>query len=193
MPQLNWKEKLHEAKKHIELRHHLEIEPLQDELEYLRKESAEDHADRILELQTEIATLSEDRSFQITGKKQKPEIVNEEAYKELRGNNIDRKRGRAIQWASDGHKIARAARTCRKKNLEAPAATVGALATVSRDIDRFEMDSYGCAPRGIRRGEVVMPVGEVYFRGDKKVVDVMAGADIFKGVPIATLRPVAAD
>jgi hypothetical protein len=193
MPHMTWKEKLHEAKKRIELRHQLEIEPMEDELEYLRKDDSEDHSDRIFELQTDIARRAEDQSFKITGKKQGPEIVNEEAYNELRGSNVARKRGRTIQWAANGHKIARAARTCRKKNLEAPAATIGALATVSRDIDRFEMDSYGNAPRGIRRGEVVMPVGDIYFRGDKKVVDVMAGANIFKGIPIATLRPVVPD
>jgi len=189
MASLTWKEKLHEAKKRIELHQQLEIDPLIDELNDLRGDDSQDHTQRTTELQAAINQKTEDRSFQITGKGQGPEIVNEKAYNELRGANIDRGRGRSIQWAPDGHKIARAARVCRKKNLQAHAATLGALATISRDIDRFEMDEYGAAKRGLRKGEVVMPVGEVYFRGDKKVVDVMAGADIFKCVPIATLRP----
>jgi hypothetical protein len=189
MASLTWKEKLHEAKKHIELHQQLEIEPLEDELTELRGDDSQKHADRIQELQAEIGRKTEERSFQVTGKQEGPEIVNEEAYHKLRGANIDRGRGRLIQWAPDGQKIARAARVCRKKNLQAPAAALGALATISRDINRFEMDGYGDAKRSLQKGEVVMPVGEVYFRGDKKVVDVMAGADIFKCVPIATLRP----
>jgi hypothetical protein len=45
----------------------------------------------------------------------------------------------------------------------------------------------------LKRGSVVMPVSDPYVHNEKKCVTVMAGPNIFAGVPVATLRPVADD
>jgi hypothetical protein len=45
----------------------------------------------------------------------------------------------------------------------------------------------------LKKGSVVMPISDPYEHNNKKCVTVMAGPNIFKGVPVAVLRPVVDD
>ena len=87
-----------------------------------------------------------------------------------------------------GRQAAREMRVSKKKNMASPVAMQGALATVSRDLDRWEM-GYG-TEISLKKGSVVMPISEPYEYREKKCITVMAGPNVFKGVPVAVLRPV---
>ena len=79
-------------------------------------------------------------------------------------------------------------RVSKKKNMASPVAMQGALATVSRNLDRWEM-GYG-TEISLKKGSVVMPISEPYEFREKKCITVMSGPNVFKGVPVAVLRPV---
>ena len=76
------------------------------------------------------------------------------------------------------------------------AAQLGMLAKVVRDIGRWETASSYDNVRGVRKGEIVMPITDPYdhpYDDDKLVVDVLAGDTPVKGVPAAALRPLSED
>ena len=72
--------------------------------------------------------------------------------------------------------------------VESPVGVMGALATVSRDITRWEL-AYG-SEVGVKKGAVVMPVSDTYIYRDKKCITVLLDGRQFKGVPVACLRPI---
>jgi len=97
-------------------------------------------------------------------------------------------RGRArIQWADGGRSMVPGLSA---KAKQFHAAAEGNLVKCSREISRWETSNPYENVRGIRRGEILMVIGDNYM-GDnnKSVVDVMVGPDIVKGVPAAALRP----
>jgi hypothetical protein len=182
-----WKQKLKLAKTQVSTRQEQEAFEYQERLH--RAQEAGD-ADLVHKIQSEWEESIREREIQVTGKKRKPVIKDQELFDKNKKANFKRRKG-VYTWADGGREEARTMRTTRKRSMESPVAELGTLATVSRNIDRFEF-GYDGAVRGLRKGEVVMPIGDVYFSsyGDKKVVDVMCGSQIFKGLPIATLRPV---
>jgi hypothetical protein len=182
-----WKQKLRAAKDLIHRRNEQELFDYHAGVERAQLEG--DH-ELVRQLNEEYAAAQQEREIEVTGKAKKPEIVDTELYEKNKKSNRKR-RTRQYDWADGGREMARAMRVSRKRSMESPVAQLGTLAIVSRDIDRFEF-GYDGAERTLRKGEVVMPIGDVYFSpfGDKKVVDVMSGSQIFKGLPIGTLRPV---
>ena len=185
-----WKQKLRAAKDSIHRRN--EQEDFDHQVQVERALEAGDE-ELVLKLNAEHDALVEEREIKVTGKKKKPVIKDQELFDKNKKANFKRRR-RHYDWADGGRELARDMRVGRKRSMESPVAQLGTLATVSRNIDRFEF-GYDGAERTLRRGEIVMPIGDVYFSayGDKKVVDVMCGSQIFKGLPIACLRPVAED
>ena len=178
-----WKNKLKEAKKKIKT-----INELENETFELRLKEANELGDRELydKIVAEQNEAQKERDFKVTGKKQKPEIRDQELYDANKKANFKRRR-RLYQWADGGREAARSMRVNKKKNVDSPVATTGSLATVSRDLDRWEM-GYG-TEISLKKGSVVMPVSDTYIHREKKCVTVMAGANMFKGVPVAVLRP----
>jgi len=97
-------------------------------------------------------------------------------------------RGRPrIQWADGGRDMVPG---ISKRAKQFHAAAEGNLVKCNREISRWETNDPYENVRGIRKGEILMVIGENYTgNNDKSVVDVMVGPDIVKGVPAAALRP----
>jgi hypothetical protein len=94
---------------------------------------------------------------------------------------------RRVQWAEGGRAMVPG---LSKRAKQFHAAATGNLVKCSREISRWETDVPYDNVRGIRKGEILMVIGENYMgNNDKSVVDVMVGPDIVKGVPAAALRP----
>jgi hypothetical protein len=179
-----WKDKLKVAKKKIQATDVLENETFE-----LRVKEAAEAGDMQLadQIRAEQSKAMKSRDFSVTGKKRTPEIKDQELYEENKKSNYKKRKG-IYQWAEGGREAARGMRVNRKKNVDSPVATTGSLATLSRDLDRWEM-GYG-TEISLKKGSVVMPVSDTYIHREKKCVTVMAGANMFKGVPVAVLRPV---
>lgn len=187
MSRQSWKNKLKEAKKNVK-----EANVLENDMFELRVKEAMEAGDAQLanQIRAEQSQAMKDRDFSITGKKKTPDIKDQALYDENKKANFKRTR-RIYEWADGGREAARSMRMNRKKNIASPVATEGALATVSRDLDRWEM-GYG-TEISLKKGSVVMPISEPYDHREKKCVTVMSGPNVFKGVPVAVLRPVEDD
>ena len=181
-----WKDKLKDAKKKVREDHELITQGFD-----IRKEKAleDGDMDEVRKIELERAEAIRERDFQITGKKQKPIIKDPDLYAENKKANFRKRKG-IYEWADGGRLLAREQRVSKKKNMDSPVAAQGSLATVCRNISRWEMKN---AEISLKRGSVVMPVSDPYVHNEKKCVTVMAGPNIFAGVPVATLRPVVDD
>jgi hypothetical protein len=182
-----WKEKLKVAKKKIQA-----TDVLENEVFELRVKEAVEAGDTQLadQIRAEQSKAMKERDFKVTGKKKTPEIKDQELYELNKKSNYKKRKG-IYQWAEGGRDAARAMRLNKKKNMDSPVSSTGSLATVSRDLDRWEM-AYG-TEISLKKGSVVLPVSDTYIHREKKCVTVMAGAQMFKGVPVAVLRPVDED
>jgi hypothetical protein len=182
-----WKAKLKEAKERVKAANILES----DLFEARVKEAAElgdmQLADQI---RAEQSQAMKDRDFKVTGKKKAPVIKDQELFDKNKKANFKRRKG-VYTWADGGREAARGQRLNKKKNIDSPVGAQGALATVSRDLSRWEM-SYG-TEISLKKGSVVMPISETYEHSGKKCITVMSGPNVFKGVPVAVLRPVEDD
>ena len=69
--------------------------------------------------------------------------------------NFKRRKG-VYTWTDGGRQLAREQRVNKKKNMDSPVAAQGSLATVCREISRWEM-SYG-TEISLKKGSVVMPI-----------------------------------
>ncbi len=141
------------------------------------------------QLKKEWELVVESRNFDADRRKTERVIIDSEAYNRHKRVNRGVRRKTSIQWAEGGRELAYQNR--RKKashNVESPVGVVGALATVSRDISRWEL-AYG-SEVGIKKGAVVMPVSDTYLHRDKKCITVLLDGRQFKGVPVACLRPI---
>ena len=179
-----WKNTLKEAKKHVK-----EANILESDLFEARVKEAVENDDMELadQIRAEQSKAMKDRDFQVTGKKRTPVIKDQELYDKNKKANFKIRKG-VYTWAEGGRNAAREQRLTKKKNMDSPVSSQGALATVSRHLDRWEM-GYG-TEISLKKGSVVMPISEPYEHNNKKCVTVMAGAKVFKGVPVAVLRPV---
>jgi hypothetical protein len=182
-----WKDKLKDAKKKV--REDLELITKGFDLRVSDAREAGDH-DEIRKIEAERAETINARDFQITGKKKKPVIKDQELFDKNKKANFKIRKG-VYTWTEGGRQLAREQRVNKKKNMDSPVAAQGSLATVCRDISRWEMP-YG-TEISLKKGSVVMPISDPYVHNEKKCVTVMAGPNIFKGVPVAVLRPVVDD
>jgi hypothetical protein len=182
-----WKDKLKDVKKQVREDHELITQGFDIRIEEARENGDSDLIRRIQDEQTQ--TIS-DRDFQITGKKRKPVIKDPALFEEHKRANFKIRKG-VYTWTDGGRQLAREQRVNKKKNMDSPVAAQGSLATVCREISRWEM-SYG-TEISLKKGSVVMPISDSYVHNEKKCVTVMAGPNIFKGVPVAVLRPVSDD
>ena len=92
-----------------------------------------------------------------------------------------------IEWADGGRDLVPGRSRGGKEFF---AAAEGNLVKSNRDITKWETASPYDNVRGLKRGEIVMVIGDHYTgANDKESVDVMAGPDIVRGVPAAALRP----
>ena len=183
----SWKNKLKDAKKKVREDHELITQGFD-----IRKAQAQEAGDtnELRKIEAERDEAIRERDFQITGKKQKPIIKDQELFDKNKKANFKRRKG-VYTWAEGGRQLAREQRVTKKKNMDSPVAAQGSLATVCREISRWEM-KYG-TEISLKKGAVVMPISESYIHNEKKCVTVMAGPNIFKGVPVAVLRPVVDD
>ena len=187
MASKSWKNKLTDAKKKVREDHEL-IGQEFDLRVALAKE--DENWDEVRKIEDERAEAIRERDFQITGKKKKPVIKDQELFDKNKKANFKRRKG-MYTWTDGGRQLAREQRVSKKKNMDSPVAAQGSLATVCREISRWEM-SYG-TEISLKKGSVVMPISDSYVHNEKKCVTVMAGPNIFKGVPVAVLRPVVDD
>jgi hypothetical protein len=187
MASKSWKNKLDDAKKKVREDHEL-IGQEFDLRVALAKE--DENWDEVRKIEDERAEAIRERDFQITGKKKKPVIKDQELFDKNKKANFKRRKG-VYTWTDGGRQLAREQRVNKKKNMDSPVAAQGSLATVCREISRWEM-SYG-TEISLKKGSVVMPISDSYVHNEKKCVTVMAGPNIFKGVPVAVLRPVVDD
>ncbi len=180
----DWKRKLKNAKNDMREKHELENK----HYDFLIMD-AEENGDRQLadKLRAERDQAVEDRDFSITGRKRKPVIKDKALFDENKKANFKKRKG-IYEWTEGGRQLAREQRVSKKKNMDSPVSAQGSLATVCRKLDRWEM-GYG-TEISLKKGSVVMPISEPYEWNNKKCVTVMAGQNIFKGVPVAVLRPV---
>jgi len=153
-----------------------------------------------LSTQLNEATSDEDREAAQAGldayyEKQTLETVRREQLKEARSAARSARRNAAtatgsshrVQWAEGGRAMVPG---LSKRAKQFHAAATGNLVKCSREITRWETSDPYDNVRGIRKGEILMVIGENYMgNNDKSVVDVMVGPDIVKGVPAAALRP----
>ncbi|MBK26080.1 MAG: hypothetical protein CME70_18935 [Halobacteriovorax sp.] len=158
---------------------------LNDEIEALHElkneAAANDDFDKVNELLAQIDELRD--MFDIAEKKRSEKLA---AKAELRKAKVEATgtHRRTIQWAQGGRAMVPGASG---KKMQFAQVLEAGLAKVSREISRWEMGSYG-APRGLRKGEIVMIISETYQTSNKWVVDVMVGPDVIKGVPAKALR-----
>lgn len=187
MPRNPWKSKLKEAKKFVKSANQLE----DDMFEARASEAIANNDQAALDqVNAEREAAKAERNFKVDGKQASKEITDPDLLDKFKKANFKRRKG-VYTWAAGGREAARAQRLSKKKNMASPVATQGALATVSRHVDRWEM-GYG-TDISLKKGSVVMPISEPYEYRDKKCITVMAGANVFKGVPVAVLRPVDED
>jgi hypothetical protein len=187
MASKSWKNKLDDAKKKVREDHEL-IGQEFDLRVALAKE--DENWDEVRKIEDERAEAISERDFQITGKKKKPVIKDQELFDKNKKANFKIRKG-VYTWTDGGRQLAREQRVNKKKNMDSPVAAQGSLATVCREISRWEM-SYG-TEISLKKGSVVMPISDSYVHNEKKCVTVMSGPNIFKGVPVAVLRPVVDD
>jgi hypothetical protein len=181
-----WKDKLKDAKKKVREDHELITQGFD-----IRKEKALEDGDmaEVRKIDEERNAAIREREFQLNGKK-KPVIKDQELFNKNKKANFKIRKG-VYTWTDGGRQLAREQRVNKKKNMDSPVAAQGSLATVCRDISRWEM-SYG-TEISLKKGSVVMPISDSYEHNEKKCVTVMSGPNIFKGVPVAVLRPVVDD
>ena len=179
-----WKNKLKEAKKVVKASNELEDDTFAARITEAQREGNRDLADQIVKEQ---ADAHKERNFKVDGKSKKKDITDPELLKKFKKANFNKRKG-VYTWADGGRQAAREMRVSKKKNMASPVAMQGALATVSRNLDRWEM-GYG-TEISLKKGSVVMPISEPYEFHDKKCITVMSGPNVFKGVPVAVLRPV---
>ena len=179
-----WKNKLKEAKKFVKAAHELE-----DDMFSARRSEAIANNDQasLDQISAEEDTAKAERDFKVDGKAAKKDITDPELLDKFKKANFNKRKG-VYTWADGGRQAAREMRVSKKKNMASPVAMQGALATVSRNLDRWEM-GYG-TEISLKKGSVVMPISEPYEFHDKKCITVMSGPNVFKGVPVAVLRPV---
>ena len=92
-----------------------------------------------------------------------------------------------LVWAEGGRELVTGAT---KKSPKFQVAAEGNLAKSVRDIGRWETAQPYDNVRGVNKGEILMIIGDHYEdHNGKKVVDVMVGPDIIKGIPAFALRP----
>jgi hypothetical protein len=182
-----WKDKLKDAKKKVREDHELITQGFD-----IREEQAREDGDtnEVRKIHAERDEAIRERDFQITGKKKKPVIKDQELFDKNKKANFKRRKG-VYTWTEGGRQLACEQRVNKKKNMDSPVAAQGSLATVCRKLDRWEM-GYG-TEISLKKGSVVMPISDPYVHNNKKCVTVMAGPNIFKGVPVAVLRPVVDD
>jgi hypothetical protein len=187
MASKSWKNKLKDAKKKVREDHEIITQGFD-----LRIAEAKDACDwdEVCKINDERAEAIRERDFQITGKKRKPVIKDQELFDKNKKANFKIRKG-VYTWSDGGRQLAREQRVNKKKNMDSPVAAQGSLATVCRKLDRWEM-GYG-TEISLKKGSVVMPISDPYEHNNKKCVTVMAGPNIFKGVPVAVLRPVVDD
>lgn len=183
----SWKNQIKDAKKRLRETHELE----NADFEWRVKEAME-NGDRQLadQIRAEQSQAMKDRDFRLTGKKKQPIIKDQELFDKNKKANFKIRKG-VYTWTDGGRQLAREQRVNKKKNMDSPVAAQGSLATVCRKLDRWEM-GYG-TEISLKKGSVVMPISDPYEHNNKKCVTVMAGPNIFKGVPVAVLRPVVDD
>tara|TARA_X000001036_G_C20372324_1_gene681068 strand:- start:130 stop:693 length:564 start_codon:yes stop_codon:yes gene_type:complete len=179
-----WKNKLKEAKKFVKAAHELEDDMFSARYDEAIANNDRDAVDQIVQEQ---ADAHKERNFKVDGKSKKKDITDPELLKKFKKANFNKRKG-VYTWADGGRQAAREMRVSKKKNMASPVAMQGALATVSRNLDRWEM-GYG-TEISLKKGSVVMPISEPYEFHDKKCITVMSGPNVFKGVPVAVLRPV---
>ena len=179
-----WKNKLKEAKKAVKVAHELEDDTFAARIAEAHREGNADLADQIIQEQ---ADAHKERDFKVDGKRKKKDITDPELLQKFKKANFNKRKG-VYTWADGGRQAAREMRVSKKKNMASPVAMQGALATVSRNLDRWEM-GYG-TEISLKKGSVVMPISETYVFREKKCITVMSGPNVFKGVPVAVLRPV---
>ena len=180
----SWKGKLRDAKRKLRADQETAKQDFERRLTEARKA---ENWDLVKEIQDEEGRSIRARDFQITGQKKRPVVTDSKLYEENRLSNSGRRRN-ACEWAPGGREAASEQRVTKKKNIDSPVSAQGSLATVSRDVDRWEM-SYG-TQISLLKGSVVMPMSDTYVHREKMCVTVMAGPNIFKGVPVAVLRPI---
>ena len=181
-----WKDKLKDAKKQVREDHELITQEFDIRAEEAREAG---DSDELRKIDQERGEAIRARDFQVSGQKRSPVIKDPDLYAENKKANFKKRKG-IYEWAEGGRLLAREQRVSKKKNMDSPVAAQGSLATVCRDISRWEMKN---AEISLKRGSVVMPVSDPYVHNEKKCVTVMAGPNIFAGVPVATLRPVVDD
>jgi hypothetical protein len=182
-----WKAKLKEAKDRVKASNVLESDLFEARVKEAMEAGLHGLADQI---RAEQSKAMKDRDFKVTGKKSKPIIKDQELFDKNKKANFKRRKG-VYTWADGGRDAARSQRLNKKKNIDSPVGAQGALATVSRELSRWEM-SYG-TEISLKKGSVVMPISETYEHSGKKCITVMSGPNVFKGVPVAVLRPVEDD
>ena len=184
MSQQAWKNKLKEAKKFLKNTYELEDEAFEARAHEAIANNDQAALDQVhAEQQAALAA----RKFKVDGKRKKKDITDPELLQKFKKANVNKRKGR-YTWAEGGREAAKDMRVSKKKNMASPVGTEGALATVSRDLNRWEM-GYGTEV-SLKKGSVVMPISEPYIFHEKKCITVMSGPNVFKGVPVAVLRPV---
>lgn len=179
-----WKNKLKEAKKFVKAANELE-----DDMFTARRSEAQHNNDQAAldQIIAEQDAANAARNFKLDGKTNKKDITDPELLQKFKKANFNKRKG-MYTWTEGGRQAAKEMRVSKKKNMASPVAMEGALATVSRKLDRWEL-GYG-TEISLQKGSVVMPISEPYIFHEKKCITVMAGANVFKGVPVAVLRPV---
>ena len=171
---------LRNAKIARQTRYNEELEELHEELDRLRQ-AGEDTT----EILNKIEGLG-DEYFAMGRESRDRRLAAKAEMRELKKNMPNRNnRGRAqIQWASPEARYEQ--RDRKKKTTQLAQVEEVGLMRAHRELSRWEIID---ANRGIRRGEIMMVISETYEGyNNKPVVDVMIGADVFKGVPAKALR-----
>ena len=179
-----WKNKLKEAKKFVKAANELE-----DDMFTARRSEAQHNNDQAAldQIIAEQDAANAARNFKLDGKTKKKDITDPELLDKFKKANFNKRKG-VYTWADGGRQAAKEMRVSKKKNMASPVAMQGALATVSRKLERWEL-GYG-TEISLQKGSVVMPISEPYVYREKKCITVMSGPNVFKGVPVAVLRPV---
>lgn len=158
----------------------LEFDRLTTMLNEATSDEAREAAQSGLDAYYEEQALEEERKGQLKDAKIAARIARKDAA-------IATGTSRRIQWTEGGRAMVPG---LSKRAKQFHAAAEGNLVKCNRDISRWETAAPYDNVRGVRKGEILMVIGENYMsENDKSVVDVMVGPDIVKGVPAAALRP----
>jgi len=175
----NSKALLAKAREDKQRRLRLELETLQKASEAAESDEERDAAQDAL---TEYYTARENEESQ-KGQIKDARQAARQAKREA-GISVSKRR---IQWTDGGRGLVPG---ISKRGKEFFAAAEGNLVKCNREIGRWETANPYDNVRGIKKGEILMVIGEHYMSDSKKeVVDVMVGPDIVKGVPAGALRP----